>query len=67
MKKGPAFGRAFFAKGYCIIHHMTVRLLSHFVDAMNLLGRCSPAKGVDWDNRCESSNLSICAKRPQIR
>ena len=23
--------------------------------------RGSPAKGVDWDNRCESSNLSICA------
>ena len=24
--------------------------------------RGSPAKGVDWDNRCESSNLSICAE-----
>ena len=23
--------------------------------------RGSPAKGVDWDNRCESSNLSIRA------
>ena len=23
--------------------------------------RGSPAKGVDWGNRCESSNLSICA------
>ena len=25
--------------------------------------RGSPAKGVDWDNRCESSNLSICADK----
>ncbi len=25
--------------------------------------RGSPAKGVDWDNRCESSNLSICAEK----
>ena len=27
-----------------------------------LLENVSPAKGVDWDNRCESSNLSFSAK-----
>ncbi len=28
--------------------------------------RGSPAKGVDWDNRCEGSNPSFCAKRTLI-